>query len=135
MNVFFYGLFMDREVLIKNDIYPSNPKTGYLDNYTLKIGNRASLIPCENEKAYGIVLEVNEEELTKLYAEHGVKDYVPEYVEIVTESNKKINALCYNLPINLLTGSNESYAKSLYKLAKQLSFPEEYLKKIIKNPH
>ena len=62
MEVFFYGLFMDQDILIKKGINPSNPRKGYLNNYTLKIGNRASLIQCKNEKAYGIVMEVNDEE-------------------------------------------------------------------------
>ena len=132
MEVFFYGLFMDKDILIKNGINPSNPRRGYLNNYTLKIGNRASLIQCKNEKAYGIIMEVNDEQITKLYAEKSVADYVPEKVKIVTESNEHIIATCYNLPPELLTGTNELYAKSLYELANKLNFPEEYLDKIYK---
>lgn len=133
MEVFFYGLFMDGDILLKNGIHPSNPRKGYLNNYTLKIGNRASLIQSENEKAYGILMEVNDEELIKLYAEKSVADYIPEKVEVVTESNEHSIATCYNLPLELLTGTNEAYAKSLYELAKKLNFPKEYLDKINKN--
>ena len=50
MEVFFYGLFMDGNILLKNGIKPSNLRRGYLNDYALKIGNRASLIPCKNEK-------------------------------------------------------------------------------------
>jgi len=53
MEVFFYGLFMDVTILLKNGIKPSNPRRGYLNDYALKIGNRASLNPCKNEKSYG----------------------------------------------------------------------------------
>ena len=130
MNVFFYGLFMDQEILEKNGIHPSNPRKGYLPNYTLKIGNRASLIPSKNEKAYGIIMTMNDAEVVKLYAEKSVADYIPEQVEVVTETNKHLTATCYNLPFELLTGTNETYAKSLYELARKLGFPEEYLKKI-----
>lgn len=133
MEVFFYGLFMDKDILIKNGINPSNPRKGYLNNYTLEIGNRASLIQCKNEKAYGIIMEVNDEEIIKLYAEKSVADYIPEKVKIVTESNEHLIATCYNLPLELLTGTNELYAKSLYELAKKLNFPKEYLDKINKN--
>jgi len=132
MEVFFYGLFMDTDILIKKGINPCNPRKGYLNNYTLKIGNRASLIPCKNEKAYGIVMEVNDKELNKLYSENSVADYIPEKVEIVTESKEHITATCYNLPAKLLSGTNKSYAKSLYELAKKLNFPKEYLVKINK---
>ncbi|MDN5204533.1 hypothetical protein QQ008_24285 [Fulvivirgaceae bacterium BMA10] len=124
---------MDKDILTKNGINPSNPRKGYLDNYTLKIGNRASLVQCKNEKAYGIIMEVNDEEIIKLYAEKSVSDYIPEKVEIVTESNERLIATCYNLPLELLTRTNELYAKSLYELAKKLNFPKEYLDKISKN--
>jgi len=132
MEVFFYGLFMDKDILIKNGISPSNPRKGYLNNYTLKIGNRASLIQCKKEKAYGIIMTINDEEIIKLYAEESVADYIPEKVEAVTETNEYLTATCYNLPPELLTGTNELYAKSLYELAKRLNFPIEYLSRIEK---
>ena len=130
MDVFFYGLFMDKNILIKNGANPSQPRMGYLNNYTLKIGNRASLIPANNEKAYGIIMTLKDEEVVKLYAEESVADYVPEQVEVVTTTNERIMATCYNLPLELLTGTNESYARSLHELTKQLNFPEDYLNKI-----
>lgn len=132
MEVFFYGLFMDKDILLKNGINPSNPRKGYLNNYSLKIGNRASLIQWKKEKAYGIIMTINDEEIIKLYAEKSVADYVPEKVEVITEANEHIMATCYNLPLELLEGTNELYAKSLYKLAIKLNFPKEYLSRIIK---
>ena len=130
MEVFFYGLFMDQDILMEKGINPSNPRKGYLNDYTLKIGNRASLIQCENEKAYGLIMEVDDQEIIQLYAEKSVADYVPEKVEVVTESNESLLATCYNLPLDLLTGTNESYAKTLFELAKKLNFPNPYLEKI-----
>ena len=127
MEVFFYGLFMDKDHLVEKGMHPSNPRKGYAENYTLKIGHRASLIPCKNEKAYGIVMEVNDQEIRKLYAEKSVRDYVPEKVKIVTEANEHIVATCYNLPLKLLSGTNEVYARSLLELAKKQIFPKEYL--------
>nr|WP_299069939.1 gamma-glutamylcyclotransferase [uncultured Allomuricauda sp.] len=133
MEVFFYGLFMDEDLLIGNGINPLNPRKGHLNNYTLKIGNRASLIQTKGEKAYGIVMTVNEEEITKLYSEKSVSDYIPEKVNVISETNEHITATCYNLPLELLTGTNELYTKSLYKLAEKLNFPKEYLRTISKN--
>ncbi|MEQ9403456.1 MAG: gamma-glutamylcyclotransferase family protein [Cyclobacteriaceae bacterium] len=130
MEVFFYGLFMDRSILSKNGIDPSNPRKGYLKDYTLKIGDRASLIPCKNEKAYGIVMTVDDGAIKKLYAEPGVADYIPEEVKIVTDKNESVVAICYNLPVESLSGTNESYATSLYNLTRQKGFPEEYLEHI-----
>jgi len=130
MDVFFYGLFMDEEILMKNGVAPSNPRKGYLNNYTLKIGNRASLIPADGEKAYGILMQVDDVKIKNLYAEKSVADYVPENVEIMTESNELVSATCYNLPLELLAGTNQNYAKLLYDLAKRLNLPSSYLEKI-----
>ena len=132
MEVFFYGLFMDVDILMKNGINPSNPRKGYLNDYALKIGNRASLIPCKNERSYGIVMTIDDDAIHNLYAESSVADYIPEDVTIITNTNDSVTATCYNLPSESLTGANESYALLLYKLAKQEGFPDDYLEKIKK---
>ena len=132
MEVFFYGLFMDETILLKNGIKPTNPRKGYLNDYALKIGNRASLIPVENERSYGIVMTVDRDAIHNLYAETSVADYTPEEVNVITDTNDSVKAICYNLPLKLLTGTNEHYALSLHKLAKRLNFPNDYLEKIRK---
>lgn len=132
MEVFFYGLFMDATILMKNGIKPSNPKKGYLNDYMLKIGKRASLVPCKNEKSYGIVMTIDDDAIHKLYSKTSVADYIPEKVNIITTTNDSITATCYNLPSESLTGVNELYAISLYKLAKQEGFPDNYLEQIKK---
>ncbi len=130
MEVFFYGLFMDQTILEKNGLHPSNLRRGYLQDYTLKIGNRASLIPCDHERSYGLLFSVDEKAILSLYAETSVADYIPEEVAIVTDSAETIQAICYNLPASSLSGTNTTYARSLYELARSLSFPEDYLEKI-----
>jgi len=45
MEVFFYDLFMDRDLLMKKGIKPSNPRIACLPDYELKIGTPASLFP------------------------------------------------------------------------------------------
>lgn len=132
MEVFFYGLFMDESILAKNGVAPRNPRKGYLNDYTLKIGNRASLFPSKNEKAYGVVMAVEEDQIQKLYSEPSVADYVPEEVLVVINDNESVKAYCFNLPQASLTGTNAAYAKTLYELAEKLGFPEDYLIKIRK---
>jgi len=132
MEVFFYGLFMDDNILLKNGIKSSNPRRGYLNDYALIIGNRASLIPCKDEKSYGIVMTINNDAIHNLYAEASVADYIPEEVSIIISTNDSITATCYNLPSKSITGTNVLYAASLYKLAKQEGFPDDYLEKIKK---
>jgi len=130
MEVFFYGLFMDKSILLKNGIKPTNPRKGCLNDYALEIGNRASLLPTKGHKAYGIVMTVDDQAITALYAEASVADYVPEIVTIVMNAGETIDAVCYNLPAELMTGTNETYASSLLELATKEGFPLEYLEKI-----
>lgn len=130
MEVFFYGLFMDEAILLKNGITPSNPRIGYLEHYALKIGNRASLLPSENKRSYGVLMAVDSDAIQGLYAEPSVADYIPEEVTIITESGDPVSAYCYNLPLELLTGTNPQYASALYELAKNKGFPNDYLEKI-----
>ena len=130
MEVFFYGLFMDLTILEKSGIVPANPRKGYLKDYALKIGARASLVPQRNGKSHGIVMTIDDAALHQLYAESSVADYVPEEVSVVTETNAYVTAVCYNLPPESLTGTNASYAMALYQLAERLGFPGDYLQKI-----
>jgi len=130
MEVFFYGLFMDRSILSKNGIEATHSRKGCLNDYALKIGNRASLIPSKGAKSYGLVMTVDKDKIQSLYAEASVSDYIPEEVEVVLDSGDMLKATCYNLPLELLTGTNSFYAEKLYQLAQSLGFPTDYLEKI-----
>ena len=130
MEVFFYGLFMDISILSKNGISPSNPRRGFVEDYTLKIGNRASLIPRAGERAHGIIMTVSDAEIHGLYDEASVADYIPEEVNVITDDVQSVKAVCYNLPEDSLTGTNEAYARSLLELGELLGLPPDYLKQI-----
>lgn len=130
MEVFFYGLFMDINVLLEKGIEPKHPRKAYLKDYTLRIGERASLMYSKGDICHGILMVCDKYSLQKLYSEPSVADYVPEEVTVTTEQEESISALCYNLPPELIKGTNTTYALSLYKLAGHLEFPSAYLEKI-----
>ena len=130
MEVFFYGLFMDAAVLLEKGIEPKLPRKAYLKDYTLRIGERASLIHSKDDFCYGMLMVCDKYSLQKLYSEPSVADYVPEEVNVYTDQGESISALCYNLPTELIKGTNTAYAASLLQLAKQLEFPAIYLEKI-----
>ncbi len=131
--VFFYGLFMDVEMLKQKGINPQNPRVAMIMDYGLRIGERATLRTSPGETSYGILMQVSERDLKILYSEDSVSDYVPEEVRVKIDGGIEVIAHCYNLPGNLLSGSNPSYAKALYELAISLDFPSDYLQKIRKN--
>ncbi len=127
MEVFFYGLFMDTSILLKNGIVSSNPRISHLPDYALEIGNRASLVPVKGSNSYGLLMTCDEADIRKLYSELSVIDYVPEQVTVFVGSKEPVQATCYNLPPALLTGTNTTYANSLYQLARKIGFPKDYL--------
>ena len=130
MNVFFYGLFMDEQLLASKGIGASNAAVGYVDGFRLRIGERATLQRCAGARAYGVMMEVSSNDVKELYAERSVADYEPEPLIVELVDGRNAESICYNLPPDKVTGTNRSYAKALLKLARQLGFPESYLGQI-----
>ena len=56
VNGFFYGLFMDVAVLRNSGAMPADPRQAYVDDFTLRIGQRATLIPSAGARAYGMLI-------------------------------------------------------------------------------
>lgn len=129
-NVFFYGLFMNDSLLREKGFHPSDPILSYVDDYALKIGERATLIKFVGERAYGRIMALTEEELSRLYGESSVADYRSEKVLATTSKNVSLEVIVYNLPLEKLAGQNKPYAKSLAKIAEDFRLPGEYIQKI-----
>jgi hypothetical protein len=127
IEVFFYGLFMDQDLLVEKGLNPSNPRKGYVAGMGLRIGRRATLVHAQEERAYGIVMQLSEDESTALYSEESVSDYIPEQVVVTLNNGDRLSATCYNLPGHLLSGSNLAYAKSLVQVAIKCGLPQDYI--------
>ena len=130
MRVFFYGLFMDEDLLATKGIVPKEVTSGFLDGYRLRIGERATLIRHPGSRAYGAVMEITPGDAKELYAEESVADYLPEPVTVELMDGTQLEATCYNLPGNKVTGANKAYAEALLAVATRLGFPDSYLEQI-----
>lgn len=97
LDVFFYGLFMDEQVLRQAGVEPKNFRRAYVDNFELRIGQRATLIPLKNARAYGMLISLTQSELDHLYSAPGLEDYRPEEVVAYSIGNETTPAICYNL--------------------------------------
>jgi hypothetical protein len=128
--VFFYGLFMDEAVLAAKGISPSRATVGYVDGYGLRIGKRATLVPDEANRAYGVLMTIRAADAKALYSEESVADYIPESVSVTLPDGTLETAVCYNLPESKLEGTNAQYANSLLILAGKLGLPSAYLREI-----
>ena len=59
---FFYGLFLDPDILIELGLSPQNIQIAKLENYDLVIGERANLIEKHNSDTWGNLIDLKEEE-------------------------------------------------------------------------
>jgi hypothetical protein len=130
ISVFFYGLFMDESLLASKGIIPSKATVGYVNGYRLRIGRRATLVPDDGNRAYGVLMSLRADHVRALYSAESVADYVAESVSVVLPDGAVASAVCYNLPESKLEGANSEYANSLFILAGKLGLPDDYLQHI-----
>lgn len=131
--VFFYGLFMDDELLRDMGLDPRVEGPAELRDYRLRIGNKATLVAAPGSIAYGIVMALADHEVKELYSTPGVADYRPEPVTVVMASDQSSRDVsCYNLPAGEEgREANVEYAEKLAALATRLEFPATYVDEIL----
>lgn len=128
---FFYGLFMDSAVLRSSGVSPENPRQAYVDGFRLRIGHRATLLPAEAARAYGMVIALTHAELEHLYRTPGLDQYRPEAVLARLVSGGSTPALCYNLRNEPQADErNAEYAARLQSSLRELGFPPEYIEAV-----
>ena len=124
---FFYGLFMDEAVLTEAGVAARIPRMAYVQDFGLRIGRRATLVPETGGRAYGMLYDLTHDELGKLYGAPGLEDYRPEAVMAHLLEGGSQPALCYNLLDAPAPGeANAAYAKRLSEALERLGFPADY---------
>ncbi len=86
--VFFYGSYINRDVLAEVDLTPDRLSVARLPGYELRIRPLANIVPASHAVTYGIICLAHHDALVRLYqhAEHvlgGV--YLPEAVLVETD--------------------------------------------------
>ena len=132
VGTFFYGSFMNREVLAKADVHPADPRVAALDDWELAIAPRATLVPKPGGRVYGILAGLTHGDLDRLYAKDwfGFGTYLPEAVIVADAEGRRVPALCY---VAWQTEGGKPAAEYLEKMlavARERSFPEDYVRHI-----
>jgi hypothetical protein len=131
IEVFFYGLFMDADLLRAKGVNPMNIRSASVPGFALRIGHRATLLPQPNGLAHGILMQLTPEELEQLYSESSVRAYRPEAVLCEASTGSSIPALCFNLiEPPRADEANSEYAAKLRELAARLGLPSDYVASI-----
>jgi hypothetical protein len=128
LDVFFYGLFMDEEVLRARGFDPREPRRAILDGFSLRIGRRAAVVRTPEARVHGLVFSLAPSELERLYADPGVQAYRPEEVLVRIEGDGVVPALCYNLPVPpSVSERSPEYVEQLRIVARKVGLPAEYI--------
>ena len=131
LEIFFYGLFMDREVLATKGIHPVDARRAAVPGFRLRIGARAALVPAAGEEVEGVLMRLSHAEIARLYSDPGVQMYRPEPVLAVASDGASVAALCYNLPEPPASDDhNAEYAGKLRTLAQRIGLSAEYVASI-----
>jgi Gamma-glutamyl cyclotransferase, AIG2-like len=130
--IFFYGLFMDRSLLTGKGFHPEMIGRAVLRGYRIQIGERATLLRSASSRAYGVVMELTDQEARALYSEPSVREYIRERVQVeLLDTSETVEADCYNLPRESgLAGANPAYATKLSQLVEALQFDSAYVEEI-----
>jgi hypothetical protein len=131
ISVFFYGLFMDVELLRSKGAHPMQPRLACVPGFALRIGQRATLMPNAESTVHGIITELSHPEIEQLYSEASVNAYRPEAVLAQLPDGSYISALCFNLVVPPAPDeANPGYAVKLRDLARRLKLPPSYVETI-----
>ena len=131
VELFFYGLFMDEALLREKGLNPLNPRTAFVEDFSLVIGARATLVPRAGGKAYGVLFSLTHAEVDALYAEASVSVYRPEAVLARLTGGGVAPALCFNLPEPPSADErNTEYASKLRAVAARVGLPPDYVSSV-----
>jgi hypothetical protein len=128
VDVFFYGLFMDEELLRSKGLDPKWVELATVDDFELRIGERAALAPAAGGRVHGVVASLTMTELSRLYSEPSVQAYKAQAVLVQLSTGGTSAALCYNLAEPPARDAwNPEYASRLRAVALKTGLPAEYI--------
>ena len=130
VTVFFYGSYINRDVLREVDLVPDRVEPVRVEGFDIVIGPLANLVRSEGSVVYGINLEATHDELTRLYDHARDKlggVYLPEAVVTqVLATSETVPALCYvSHDLKPAPAAND-YIDRILGPAREYGVPEEY---------
>ena len=127
---FFYGSFINPDVLERGGFVPSGYEVCTLDGYDIRIDNLATLVSAPNATVYGILAFPTHQELASLYGQGWLGgSYAPEPVAVRSESGAFILALCF-IAVATPGRPADDYLDWIVGPARRLGFPDWYVERI-----
>jgi hypothetical protein len=131
VKVFFYGSFINRQVLAKGGLVPDRIEVARLWGFDIRIDTLATLVRSEQHSVYGVVCEASHAELRQLYGQGWLEGtYLPEAVLVETMSGALLPALCYIAPTPPATRPASDYLDWIIRSAREYGFPAWYVDRL-----
>ena len=129
---FFYGSFMNPEVLAKADVWPDEAQMARLDGWDLKIAPRATLIPAAGRSVFGVLAQLTHPDIEKLYTRDwfGFGTYLPEAVLVADSAGRSLPALSYIAWETEGGTPGAEYLEKMVTIARHHGFPDWYINHI-----
>lgn len=128
--VFFYGLFMDADLLRDKGARPTPPRRASISGYRFLLGHRAALVEAQGRRVHGTLMELTHSELDVLYAEESLSRYRAEPVLCEFDDGSRLAALCFNLPDPPTGEADPAYLSRLLDAARRARLPRAYIDEI-----
>lgn len=131
--VFFYGSYLNLEVLREVDLEPAEWEVAALDGFDIVIRPRANLVRSSEHTVYGIVATATHAELDRLYTharEVLGEIYLPEAVLTRTFEGRWLPALTYLCPAMDPKPADPAYVERIAGPGRELGFPGSYLERL-----
>ena len=131
--VFFYGSYMNFEVLREVNLVLEKWEVARLDGFEISIAPRANLVRSDERCVYGIVATATHAELARLYTHaHDVlgEVYLPEAVLVHTEAGLWRPSLCYISPNMKPRPADRAYVDRIVTPAREFGFPDWYIARL-----
>jgi hypothetical protein len=130
VKIFFYGSFMDLEVLRTLRVVPKTFETAELKNWSITFSPMATLVQSKGDSVYGTIAELSRDEVRMLYTEGDLKRYYPVDITVSTKGNERVPVLCYISKSGTGQKPSVQYLQRVIQAAKTLGFPPTYLAKL-----
>lgn len=124
---FFYGLYMDVELLKYLGFNPNSAHTAVLEGYALDLRGSAKVIPRQGNQVWGMLIKLPPADLQAMYSFETTRHYTPEQVAVNLPDGEQVQACCYNLPASNDEPLNLEYRDKLLVVIHKLGFPDEYI--------
>jgi hypothetical protein len=134
-SVFFYGSFINREVLERAEFVPAEVEAGCLWGFDIRIEPTATIVPADGCCVYGIICQASHAELSRLYDQEWLGAYRPEAVTVATREGRLVPALTYIAPRHKLAPASDDYLDRIIGPARDLQFPGWYLDRLERFRH